>query len=382
MKNYLNTMSEVLNKGKVYPDRTGTGRVRMFGAMETYDLQEGIPLVTTRQLYLKNMIKELLGFIAGHNTVDKLGETFWSGWAPTSKDVEKEIELLKIEAEEGNDDYLKNLVKNEINLTGMRNHLSEKIGSIGPMYGKLWREFPRVTQERPDWLTSVGDIPSDKIESLQEEFLRKVALSNGKLLNTKENWQAFALSNYSLTLDQLNMVFLGLKRKPYSSRHRVTAFHPDLSASETMTPQQNVFANKGALAACHTFFQFMVTDGPMIENGKGEQGCFKVLNCMFYMSSSDVALGRPYNIAQYALLTYMMAHCLDYIPGELTIVSCDTHLYTDHLKTAKTQVEREPMPLAKLILPANKKDLFAFTLDDFIIEDYNHHEKLEYKASI
>lgn len=382
MEQYLNTMQEVLDNGTLYPDRTGTGRVRIFGAMETYDLAEGIPLVTTRQIFLKNLVKELLGFIAGGTTVAELGESFWGKWAVSEADVEKEMKQLHKEAEDNNDEYMKGLLSSEVNLTGFRNHLKGHIGSIGPMYGYLWRNFPRVTSNLLGWVTSVNDIPSDKQQKIKEDFLRTVALSNGEVKNTEENWVKFAVNAYSKTLDQLNMVLLGLKRNPYSSRHRVTAYHPDLAAVESMTPQQNVFAGRGALAACHSYFQFMVTDGPEIQNGEGETGRLKVLNCMFYMSSSDVALGRPYNIAQYALLTYMFAHCLDYIPGKLSIVSCDTHLYADHLETAEVQVKRTPLKLAKLVLPQDKKDLFAFTPEDFVFEDYQHCGKLDYKASV
>jgi thymidylate synthase len=129
----------------------------------------------------------------------------------------------------------------------------------------------------------------------------------------------------------------------------------------------------GALAPCHTLFQFMVTD-----NGQGE----KELNCMMYMSSSDVPLGRPYNIMQYSLLTMAMAHCLDYKLGKFTIVSCDTHIYANQMEKAKEQLMRTPKKdRAKVVFPADKKDLFAFEPEDFQILDYVSHERIDYPAN-
>lgn len=377
MKNYLETIAAVYLNGNLYPDRTGTGRVRVFGGSETFDLAKGLPIVTTRKIYLNKLIQELFGFIKGSNKISDLGETFWKAWSPSKEDIEEEIERIKKDSLSTSDTENIKMAHDEKHIEIIRNYLSSKVGIIGPMYGVLWRKFPRVNPgTKLDWFLGIDDLPSDAIPGLKEDFMKSVMLSQGSLENNQENWEKFAISEYFRTIDQLNMVYLNLKRNPYSSRHRVTAFHPDLIGSEKLSPKQNVLAGTAALAPCHTFFQFMVTDEETTDGSK------KVLNCMFYMSSSDVMLGRPYNIAQYALLTMVMAHCLDYKPGKLTIVSCDTHIYADHLNQATEQLKREPLELATLSLPENKKDFFSFTAADIKINNYTSHPPVMLPAAV
>lgn len=377
MEKYLHTVKKVLKEGRHYPDRTGKGRVRTFGGFETYDLSKGFPAVTTRYLFLKTLVKEVMGFIHGSNKVTDLGEGFWSKWSPNEDDITVEIERVKKDAETSGDEHMQKMINDPKQIEILKNYLRSKVGTIGPMYGVMWRKFPRVNGNIPDWFKGFEDFPSDLKEEYQENFMKRVMLSQGKLENTKENWEAFALQEYFKTYDQLNMVYLGLKRNPFSSRHRVTAFHPDTVGPESLSPKQNVLAGYAALAACHTFYQFMVTE-KMVD---GEEK--KVLNCMFYMSSSDVMVGRPYNIAQYALLTMIMAHCLGYIPGELTIVSCDTHIYSNHVDQVEEEhFKREPLPLCKLVLNPEKKDFFAFTADDISFEGYQHQGRIDYEVAV
>lgn len=367
MKQYLKTVEDVYNFGRLYPDRTGKGRIRVFGGEETYDLSKGFPAVTTRKLFLRMLVKELCGFIHGSNLVADLGSNFWSKWSPTEDDVEIELDRIREDAKVAANEEMSKMFADERSVQALRNYLMKGVGTIGPMYGVLWRRFPRVQATVPDWFKGIEDIPSDVLPVLKTDFMRQVLLSQGSVVNDEETFKRFAIGEYFKTYDQLNMVYLNLKRNPFSSRHRVTAFHPDMIGSESITPKQNVLTGQAALAPCHTFYQFMVTE-------KVVDGEIKLaLNCMFYMSSSDVMVGRPYNICQYALLTMIMAHCLDYLPGELKIVSCDTHIYANHKEGAEEQLTREPLPLAQLVLPADKKDLFAFTPDDIQIVEYEPH---------
>ena len=376
MQSYLKTVEHVYLNGKLYPDRTGVGRIRIFGGSETYDLSLGFPVVTTRKLYLKSMVKELLGFIKGSNSVSDLGESFWGAWSPCIEDVEEEIERIKTEATASGASENIKMFNDPRHIESIRKYLSSKIGTIGPMYGVMWRKFPRINSYVPEWFKSFDDFPSDRKEEIQTEFMKQVLLSQGQLENNQKNWENFAVSEYFKTYDQLNMVYLNLKRKPFSSHHRVTALHPDTSGDESLTPKQNVMAGQAALNACHSFFQFMVTEE--IKN----QETKKVLNCMFYMSSSDVMLGRPYNIAQYALLTMLMSHCLDYVPGKLTIVSCDTHIYKNHMGAAEEQLTRDPMPLCQVKFPEDKKDLFGFSIEDIEFVNYTSHSSLPLKPAV
>lgn len=66
MQQYLDLLSYVLNYGEKREDRTGTGTISVFGSTQkVYDLRDGFPLVTTKKLFTKGIIHELLWFIKG-----------------------------------------------------------------------------------------------------------------------------------------------------------------------------------------------------------------------------------------------------------------------------------------------------------------------------
>jgi thymidylate synthase len=375
---YLETISSVYHNARDYQDRTGKGRRRQFGAFERYDLRNNtLPADTTTQLFLKTLTREILGFIKGSTKIEDLGVHFWRKWSPTEQDIDAYVERIKQAAIDSDDEAYKEFFKNEDYVKSMKEGLSEYIDTIGPMYGAMWRNFPRVNKFPLDWVKSVDDIPSDKIAKYKEYFAAQIVMGQCPERNTKEEFERFALGMFNQTFDQLAMVMKGLKEKPYSSRHRITAFHPDTVGSEDKTPIENVLSGKAALTPCHSSIQFMVTDR---EDEQGELK--KVLNCMFYMSSSDVMIGRPYNVCQYAIMTILMAHCLDMEPGELIIVSCDTHIYLNHLDKVPEQLSRVPLPYPTITLPKDKKDLYAFTVEDIVINDYKHHPKIVYEVAV
>lgn len=84
MKQYLDLLQDILDNGVIKKDRTGVGTQGVFGRMVRYDLQEGFPLVTTKKIFLKGVIHELLWFIKGDTNIKYLndnGVRIWNEWA-------------------------------------------------------------------------------------------------------------------------------------------------------------------------------------------------------------------------------------------------------------------------------------------------------------
>ena len=143
-------------------------------------------------------------------------------------------------------------------------------------------------------------------------------------------------------IDQIAGVVESLKTNPNSRRHIVSAWNP-------------ADVDDMALPPCHCLFQFFVADGK--------------LSCQLYQRSADVFLGVPFNIASYALLTMMVAQVCGLEPGEFVHTFGDAHLYLNHVEQAETQLARAPLPAPTMTITP-RDDLFAYTLEDFVLEGY------------
>lgn len=365
MKQYLETMRRVIAEGALHPGRNGNGRWTIFGVHESYDLTGNvIPLVTTRHIFTRPLLKELFGMIRGSMKIEDLGAEFWKRWA-LDLDYIKAAGATAYEGVEVPEAQLEAMEKAYVN--------HPRRDTIGPMYGVLWREWPLVKGVGDfSWIRGIEDIASDKYKKFSQEFDRVVVMSNGNLKNDEETRNAFIGDAYVNSIDQLNKIFLQLKRNPFSTHHRVTAFNPALIGPND-NPKQNVLEGYGALSPCHPLFQFNVRNG---------EGGF-VLDSSLYMGSSDVCLGRPYNIAFYSLLTIIYAHCLGYKAGRFEFFSGNTHIYANHMDQAKEQVNLTPFENKTVVtINPDQKDLFALTAEDVTFGQYDHHPRIDYIANV
>jgi thymidylate synthase len=135
MKTYVNLIHDVLNKGIDKKDRTGTGTRSLFGYQMRFPLKDGFPLVTTKKVYYKAIIHELLWFIKGDTNIKYLVDhqvNIWNDWPYESFKNSSDFkgETIKEFAEKINND----------------DAFAIKHGDLGPVYGAQWRNFNGIDQ--------------------------------------------------------------------------------------------------------------------------------------------------------------------------------------------------------------------------------------------
>ncbi|MCL2174167.1 thymidylate synthase [Candidatus Saccharibacteria bacterium] len=234
---------------------------------------------------------------------------------------------------------------------------SSNIRPLLENHNHIWDEWPFK-----HWLIETGQLSaedaadSDKINALtglKKEFTEKILDDD----NFAKKWGELGpVYGYQWRhwpdgrggeIDQISRVLEQLKKKKNDRRMIVSAWN---------VADIDEMAISG-LPPCHTLFQFDVSSD-------------EKLSCQLYQRSCDSFLGIPFNIASYALLTVMMAQQAGLKPGEFVWTGGNVHIYNNHFEQVREQLSRAPRPYPTLKLK-KAKDIFSYTLDDFIIENYD-----------
>lgn len=157
------------------------------------------------------------------------------------------------------------------------------------------------------------------------------------------------------TIDQISELIEQIKTNPNSRRLIVSAWN----VGEL---------DKMALPPCHAFFQFYVAD--------------KKLSCQLTQRSCDAFLGVPFNIAEYALLTQMIAQQCDLGVGDFVWTGGDCHIYLNHLEQVDLQLTRTPYPLPTLLIRRRPTSIFDYQFEDFEILNYQTHPSIKAPVAV
>ncbi|HOA54501.1 MAG TPA: thymidylate synthase [Clostridiales bacterium] len=150
--------------------------------------------------------------------------------------------------------------------------------------------------------------------------------------------------------DQVDRVLYDLRHNPYSRRIITNMYvHSDLH-------EMNLYP-------CAYSVTFNVTG--------------KKLNGILHQRSNDVLVANNWNVCQYAILVHMLAQVSGLEAGELVHVIADAHIYDRHIPLVKELLSREPYPAPKLIINPDVKDFYDFTVDDFVLENYQRWPQIK-----
>jgi len=144
-RQYLDLLAQVLEHGDRRVDRTGVGTLSIFGAMARFDVSASTPILTTKRVYWKTAVKEMLWFLTGETNIQPLlkeNVRIWSDWplAHYRKATGEDIGQAAFERRIVEDDSF-----------------ARRWGELGPVYGKQWRRWRGPDGREHDQIASVID---------------------------------------------------------------------------------------------------------------------------------------------------------------------------------------------------------------------------------
>jgi len=360
-KKYQELLQDILDNGIHKMDRTGTGTISVFGRQIRHKMSEGFPLLTTKKMYWKGIVTELLWFLRGDTNIKYLVDNdchIWDGDAyqaylkkrtTANKDNVREPHTL---ANGMTGQISRAFTKEEfINKIKTDDEFANKWGDLGPVYGKQWRNWG-------EWST-IGE--------------PKKIIKPG--------------------IDQIANLIRDLRTNPDSRRLMVSAWNVGELDQMTLPP-------------CHYGFQVYTRElrsqerknlydktdfskdiFPTDENGWNKlfndyNIPTRTISLMFNMRSNDVPLGLPFNLASYGLLLQILAKEVNMVSDELIVNLGDAHIYLNQIDGVKEQLTREPYELPKLVMVTNPKLKFdEYVYDNFKLVNYQSHPTIKIPLS-
>ncbi len=217
----------------------------------------------------------------------------------------------------------------------------------------LQKEFPLMTLRKINYTAAIDEIlwiwqkKSNNVHDLNSHIWDSWADESGSI-GKAYGYQLGIKHKYAEgDFDQVDRVIYDLKNNPCSRRIMTNIYnHADLHEMH--------------LYPCAYSMTFNVTGNK--------------LNAILNQRSQDMLTANNWNVCQYSALTLMLAQVTGFEPGEFVHVIADAHIYDRHIDLVKGVMEKEPFKAPKVRLNPDVKDFYDFTVDDFIVEDYEFHK--------
>jgi len=373
-KKYQELLQDILDNGIKKEDRTGTGTLSVFGRQIRHKMSEGFPLLTTKKMYWKGIVTELLWFLRGDTNIKYLVDNdchIWDGDAYKAYLKKYEKDKLHGVIYENDETQNRPFSKEEfINWIKNNDKFSELYGELGPVYGRQWRSW---------------DVP------------KILTIERGKIENSiGTEWGSWERN----PIDQIANLIRDLKTNPDSRRLMVNAWNVGELDQMTLPP-------------CHYGFQVYTRKLSLEErlelwyqqnqNETGKRGMWEIdyvesyeghkklnsfnipkrsISLMWNQRSVDVPLGLPFNLASYGLLLQIIAKEVNMVPDELIASLGDAHIYVNQIDGVKEQLTREPYELPTLVMVTNPELKFdEYVYDNFKLVNYQSHPTIKMPLS-
>jgi len=313
-KQYLKLLKDILDNGVEKDTRNGK-TLSVFGRQIRHDMSKGFPLLTTKKMYWKGIVTELLWFLRGDTNIKYLVDNnchIWDGDAykryADSHTIFKDGFAMVTPMAHSRESFI-DAIKTD-------DEFAKQWGELGPIYGAQWRRW----------------------------------LPGGK--------------------DQIANLINELKTNPDSRRLMVNAWNVGELGKMILPPCHYGF---------QVYTRELNTEERIAEYEKRgyiknidplDWAPERTISLMWNQRSVDTFLGLPFNIASYGLLLEMIAKEVNMIPDQLIGNLGDTHLYLNHIEQAKEQIERKPMNLPSVEI--GELDILKGSAE-IELKNYLHH---------
>jgi thymidylate synthase len=373
---YFRLLRLILEDGRVKKNRTGIDTIGVFGAQAKFNVNmDAFPILTTKKVWFKGVVHELLWFIKGDTNIKYLVDNdvhIWDEWA-----YKKYCDITRVNAPGWWDKWMKDNGDNTLSMYTKEEFIQKIRECPTPLFGE---HFTEENFKQAEFAVRWGELGQGTYGGM---------------------WRAFPYHDGSEDeshVDQLQKVIDKLKSNPDDRRMIVSAWHP-------------YWVDHCALPPCHCMFHFNTEELTLEERlhifSKGwdviearkqwASGSIKIdehealdehciprrkVNLLLYQRSCDTFLGVPFNITSYALLLAMVAHCVGMEPGVFTHTYGDLHIYQNHREQIDLQLSRPHRILPSLWLNPNIKNLVDFKFEDIKLIGYDPHPAIKGEVAV
>ena len=344
-KQYQALLQDILDNGVEKKDRTGTGTISVFGRQIRHKMSDGFPLLTTKKMYFKGIVTELIWFLRGDTNIKYLVDNNCHIWDGDT--YKRYVNSPEVKIPYSKDDFITKIKTDK--------EWENEWGELGSIYGKQWRSW-------------------------------KINLLDPK------TWDLVP------PIDQIANLINDLKTNPDSRRLMVNAFNVGELDSMVLPPcyygfqvytreltwEERVRYYETTLGRLH-----FIPPSPDALDARNMPK--RAISLMWNQRSVDTPLGLPFNIASYGLLLTILGKMVNMVPDELIANMGDCHIYLNQVEGVKEQITREPYPLPTLKINSGNENWHLLELDEvlntldpnitFKVENYQSHPTIKFPLS-